>query len=94
MDKTKNYYRILGVLPTAELIVIKAAYRALAMKYHPDQWTGDRATAERKIREINEAFEVLSNERVRSNHSLKTAGITDYVCTRRAAPADIPSRRA
>ena len=31
---------------------------------------------------------------VRSNHSLKTAGMTDYVCTRRAAPADIPSRRA
>jgi pimeloyl-ACP methyl ester carboxylesterase len=30
----------------------------------------------------------------RSNHSLKTAGMTDYVCTRRAAPADIPSRRA
>jgi hypothetical protein len=28
------------------------------------------------------------------NHSLKTAGMTDYVCTRRAAPADIPSRRA
>ena len=32
--------------------------------------------------------------RLYRNHSLKTAGMTDYVCTRRAAPADIPSRRA
>jgi curved DNA-binding protein CbpA len=80
MDKTKNYYRILGVLPTAELIVIKAAYRALAMKYHPDQWTGDRATAERKIREINEAFEVLSNERVRKQYdsSRQNKGFEEY----------------
>jgi NADPH:quinone reductase-like Zn-dependent oxidoreductase len=37
---------------------------------------------------------VFGFDEVQGNHSLKTAGMTDYVCTRRAAPADIPSRRA
>src|SRR3974390_647080 len=69
MDSTKNYYDVLGVLPTAEPIVIRAAYRALAMKYHPDKWTGDKATAERRMREINEAYEVLSNEQSRARYN-------------------------
>ena len=68
MDKTKNYYALLGVLPTAETIVIRAAYRALAMKYHPDKWTGDKATAERRMREINQAYEILSDEQSRARH--------------------------
>jgi DnaJ-class molecular chaperone len=68
MDQTKNYYGILGVIPSAEPIVIKAAFRALAMKYHPDKWTGDRATAGRKMREINEAFEILSNDQSRKHY--------------------------
>ena len=37
MDLNKDYYKILGVLDNAEDIVIKAAYRALAQKYHPDK---------------------------------------------------------
>ena len=37
---------------------------------------------------------ILEALRLCRNHSLKTAGMTDYVCTRRAAPADIPSRQA
>jgi curved DNA-binding protein CbpA len=68
MDQTKNYYGLLGVIPSAEPIVIRAAYRALAMKYHPDKWIGDRATAERKMHEINEAFEILSNEQSRMHY--------------------------
>ena len=43
-------------------------------------------------REQNGVF--WSWREIEGNHSLKTAGMTDYVCTRRAAPADIPSRRA
>ena len=65
MDNPKNYHVLLGVLPTAEPIVIRAAYRALAMKYHPDKWTGDKATAERRMREINKAYEILSQSRAR-----------------------------
>jgi hypothetical protein len=51
----------LGVTPSAELAVIKAVYKALANKYHPDKHTGNKAQAEAKMREINEAYEVLSD---------------------------------
>jgi curved DNA-binding protein CbpA len=79
MDTTKNYYAILGVLPTAETIVIKAAYRALAMKYHPDKWTGDRATADRKMRELNEAFEILSDDQARKRYdSIRKKDFEEY----------------
>ena len=80
MDNTKNYYGTLGVLPTAEPIVIRAAYRALAMKYHPDKWTGDKATAERRMREINQAYEILSDERSRARYDRqkKDTNATNY----------------
>src|ERR1700746_449062 len=68
MDNPKSYYVLLSVLPTAEPIVIRAAYRALAMKYHPDKWTGDKATAERRMREINQAYEILSDEQSRARY--------------------------
>lgn len=57
----KDYYRILGVLDDAEDIVIKAAYRALAQRYHPDKWAGSKDEATKKMAEINEAFDVLSD---------------------------------
>jgi len=57
----KDYYRILGVLDDAEDIVIKAAYRALAQKYHPDRWQGNAAEATRRMAEINAAYAVLSD---------------------------------
>jgi curved DNA-binding protein CbpA len=60
-DRPKDYYSILGVSPTAELVVIRAAYRALALRYHPDTWGGDKTQAENLMRELNEAYEVLSN---------------------------------
>ena len=60
-DRPKDYYSILGVSPTAELVVIRAAYRALALRYHPDTWAGDKTQAENLMRELNEAYEVLSN---------------------------------
>lgn len=58
---TKDYYKILGVLDDAEDVVIRAAYKALAQKYHPDKWQGDLNQASRSMSEINEAYEVLSN---------------------------------
>lgn len=36
MSEAQDYYSVLGVLPTADIIVIRAAYRALAQIYHPD----------------------------------------------------------
>lgn len=60
MPSEKDYYEILGVSRSATDEEIKKAYRKLAMKYHPDRNQGDKA-AEEKFKEINEAYEVLSD---------------------------------
>ena len=57
----KSYYRVLGVLEDAEDIVIKAAYKALAQKYHPDKFDGDVKHAKACMQEINEAYAILSD---------------------------------
>jgi len=54
-------YSVLGVLPTADDVVIRAAYRALAQRYHPDKWRGDPKEATEKMAEINAAYAVLSD---------------------------------
>jgi len=57
----KDYYSILHVLPSAEIDVIKAAYKALARKYHPDTFNGDKAYAGKRMQEINDAFGVIGD---------------------------------
>ena len=57
----KDFYAILGISTNAEIEVINAAYRAMAKKYHPDVYQGDKKFAEQKIKDINEAFETLSD---------------------------------
>lgn len=55
----KDFYNILGVTESAETAVIKAAYKALMMIYHPDRYDGDRETAIKKTKELNEAYSTL-----------------------------------
>ena len=63
----KDYYKTLGVKKNAGADDIKKAYRKLARKYHPDVNQGDKA-AEERFKEINEAYEVLSDEDKRGKY--------------------------
>lgn len=64
----KDYYAILGVSRDATDAEIKRAFRRLAMQYHPDKATGDKKRAEEKFKEINEAYDVLSDPEKRRRY--------------------------
>jgi hypothetical protein len=68
MDPAKDYYRILGVTENAEEVVIQAAFRALAKKYHPDVEPTSGAAGGRRMVEINEAYQVLSDTSLRAEY--------------------------
>ncbi len=57
----QDYYQTLGVSKNASKEELKKAYRKLAMQYHPDRNQGDKE-AEKKFKEINEAYEVLKDD--------------------------------
>src|SRR5436190_23709274 len=61
----QDYYDLLGISRGASADEIKKAYRKLAMKYHPDQNAGDKE-AEKKFKEISEAYDVLKDEQKRA----------------------------
>lgn len=63
----KDLYEILGVGKDADDKAIKAAYRKLALEWHPDKHKGDKG-AEEKFKEINQAYEVLSDKQKRQQY--------------------------
>ena len=81
MDFDKDYYAILGVLPTAESVVIRAAYKAMLKVYHPDKFKGSKAEAHTKTVELNEAHSILSNQISRSEYDLFRGNIKDKTYT-------------
>ncbi len=67
MANKRDYYEVLGVEKGADEATIKKAYRQLAKKYHPDVNPGDKS-AEEKFKEVNEAYQVLSNPEKRAQY--------------------------
>src|ERR1700747_2261642 len=61
----QDYYETLGVARDANAEQLKRAYRALAMRYHPDRNPGDKS-AEHRFKEISEAYDVLKDDQKRA----------------------------
>ena len=83
----KDYYGILGVNAGASTEDIKRAFRRLALQHHPDHNPENIREAEIKFKEINEAYEILSDEEMRwrydsltrlSGYSSRTMPVEDY----------------
>src|SRR5579885_2198314 len=66
MSSKRDYYEVLGVARTATEEEIRKAYRKLAFQYHPDR--NPSADADAKFKEINEAYEVLSDTQRRREY--------------------------
>ena len=64
----KDYYKILQVSPDAAPEVIQMAYKALAKKYHPDLNPDNAEQAQERMKELNEAFEILSDPEKRARY--------------------------
>jgi curved DNA-binding protein len=81
----KDYYKILGVERKANEDDIRKAYRKLAMQYHPDRNPGDKQ-AEERFKEINEAYQVLSDPQKRAHYDRLGSDYSSW--QRRGAPGD------
>ena len=69
----QNYYEVLGVQKTASADEIKSSYRKLAKQYHPDLNPNNEAAAQ-KFKEVNEAYETLSDDRKRAQYDAELEG--------------------
>ncbi|MEK4114944.1 DnaJ domain-containing protein [Paenibacillus sp. FSL W8-0919] len=65
-----NFYKVLGVEPSATAADIKQAYRKLAKRYHPDVNQGSEEAA-RKFREVQQAYEVLADPAAREKYDTR-----------------------
>ena len=63
-----NHYEVLGIRKNATQKEIKSAYIKLVKKYHPDVYPGDKSYADLKIKEINNAYDVLSNPTLKQEY--------------------------
>lgn len=64
-----TFYEILGVSKSASQEEIRTAYKTLVKKYHPDLYQGDKSFAEKKTKEINEAYDTLSDAEKRAAYN-------------------------
>ena len=75
MSANKNFYQTLGLLNDADDVVIKAAYRALAQKYHPDKYKTNKELQTQIMANLNEAFAAIGTKAKRKayDESLKSS---------------------
>ena len=66
-----THYDVLGVSKDATQDEIRKAYIKLVKKYHPDLYTGDKQYADKKTKEINNAYDVLSDENLRKQYDIE-----------------------
>ncbi len=79
MASNKNYYDILGIAKNASDSEIKQAYRKLAREHHPDMVKdGDKDAAEKRFKEINEAYQILSDPQKRKMYDTYGHAGTGY----------------
>jgi len=71
MSEKKNYYKLLGVKPTDKREVIKRAYKIKAKEYHPDLNPENKAYAEKKMKQLTEAYDILMDPIKRSEYDAK-----------------------
>lgn len=75
MVRMKDYYQILQVHPEAGQEVLNGAYRSLVKQFHPDKYhTSRKSVMNEKMREINEAYQVLSNPVTRTEYNQRYQG--------------------
>ena len=68
MAQKKDYYKVLGVAPTASPEEIRKAYRALIRKYHPDLNPDMKLYSDEKMKELVEAYNVLNDQQKRKDY--------------------------
>jgi curved DNA-binding protein CbpA len=69
-----DYYQVLGVSKTATPEEVRQAYRKLAVRYHPDKNLNNKEFAEKKFKEVAEAYDVLSSEEKRKIYDVYGEG--------------------
>ena len=80
MDPSKDYYAVLGVLPSIEPAAIRAVYLALLKKYHPDICKNVKDEANRKTKELNEAYNILGDNKYREKYdTLRAEFCSKYI---------------
>ncbi len=67
----QDHYRTLGLLSIADDVVIKAAFKALAQKYHPDKYKGDSRHAQKVMTELNAAYAESKTKSLRQAYDAK-----------------------
>ena len=68
MANKPDYYSVLGITKGASAAEIKSAYRKAALKWHPDRHKDDKDGAEKKFKEVNEAYQVLSDPKKKESY--------------------------